>query len=735
MRPRIYDSRFLKSKGYNVVWMRTMAYRSECLVHLEAFPFDDQVCSLIFLDEIDQLLHLTYPATGDPAPARDQFATNQEFYEIRNLSWIYGYNASSNGVGAYGAGLVSSAQFFFLLKRKAHFYILNFVWPLILTVTFSYLSFWLPFEWFDRVSLTVTICTAIFDIVWLIMELRPAVASEAWIDGLQSKCIMLTALPAVETIILSHVVGLLRKWELNEKKQQGRMKRLWKQLQEVEISKAKELLTRREWSIFHANLVRLAHQRNPVLWSDNNSVMDLSSKSSLPELTLNYDVDTDPVSRTRTRLKSHFRTGHRKRLRTFWRRRDVAPIGAILVTSTSSSELSAMPNDMSEISPDFSREGMRLRFALSPEHGATFPIEGSSPLRRRVTMHQLQRKNTMFDSDPDRPSQFRREGSFAYGRPRISSGDSKSMRMASGDEAPQGARYRRLETRRRPPSRALSLFSVDENVAEDKGMAFRRRQANTMRPPPPRDFGKVKQRQFKGYEASSSTSLSAEIQRRRLRSPRRAATRELPLSRLNTRFSASLRKSLSPATTLGSVAQNSKETEKDESMTAKTKDKHSSEDPNLESCALFDLPEVQVPFSSSLPYFIDRLMQISFPGWLAAAFIAQSGVIMGNWREILSSMSGTTSASSAVMAWFFLVGFTFMWTTSLYSYLMTNCKLVSPLAHERPEDENSINLGEKELSSIFVSQSNLNKFASRNEKSLSETTTSTDSLSVHEAEK
>lgn len=123
----------------------------------------------------------------------------------------------------------SHVQYFFVVERNGHYFILNFVFPLIITVTFSYLCFWLPFELFDRVALTVTIATAIFDICWVIIELRPKVAQESWMDLFQAKCIVLTALPAVETIVLSHVIYLIEKRQLLREAKELEIKSLLKQ--------------------------------------------------------------------------------------------------------------------------------------------------------------------------------------------------------------------------------------------------------------------------------------------------------------------------------------------------------------------------------------------------------------------------------------------------------------------------------------------------------------------------
>lgn len=70
---------------------------------------------------------------------------------------------------------------------------------------FGYLSFWLPFYWYDRIVLSVSIVLTVFAVMLFTANARPPMGDDTWLDIYQAGCIVLCTIPAIETVVISHL--------------------------------------------------------------------------------------------------------------------------------------------------------------------------------------------------------------------------------------------------------------------------------------------------------------------------------------------------------------------------------------------------------------------------------------------------------------------------------------------------------------------------------------------------
>eukprot|EP01054_Gregarina_sp_Poly1_P000236 Gregarina_sp_Poly_1__235@NODE_1054_length_5221_cov_28_606131_g247_i1_p1_GENE_NODE_1054_length_5221_cov_28_606131_g247_i1NODE_1054_length_5221_cov_28_606131_g247_i1_p1_ORF_typecomplete_len1049_score184_92Neur_chan_memb/PF02932_16/2_8e12Neur_chan_memb/PF02932_16/2e03Neur_chan_LBD/PF02931_23/3_9e10PMT_4TMC/PF16192_5/0_32PMT_4TMC/PF16192_5/56Sirohm_synth_C/PF14823_6/0_46MerC/PF03203_14/6_1e02MerC/PF03203_14/1_6_NODE_1054_length_5221_cov_28_606131_g247_i114464592 len=195
----LFDQTFLRAKGYNVYWARQLVLRAVCPPYVSMFPFDIQYCPFDFEIYGLPIERFTYSFThgGFPAVVESSFPNEAEVWSVENAV-VHPLSESMTDV-------TTNLRYLIILSRDPDYYISNFVWPLALVTLFGYLSFWLPFQMYDRVNLSVTILLAVFAIMFITADARPPLGHDTWLDIYQAGCIALSMIPAVETIIISRL--------------------------------------------------------------------------------------------------------------------------------------------------------------------------------------------------------------------------------------------------------------------------------------------------------------------------------------------------------------------------------------------------------------------------------------------------------------------------------------------------------------------------------------------------
>ncbi|PAV59885.1 hypothetical protein WR25_19795 [Diploscapter pachys] len=172
-----------------MLWVPPAIYKSSCIIDVEYFPFDEQICDLVFGS-------WTYNA--------DEIKL--EFVETEMID-VSEYQASSIwdliDAPASLVNLRSQAVFHVRIRRKTLFYTVVLIIPTVVMAFLSVAVFFLPTDSTEKMTLTISVLLSIVVFLLLVSKILPPTSSTI---PLMAKYLLLTFVLNVITILVTVII-------------------------------------------------------------------------------------------------------------------------------------------------------------------------------------------------------------------------------------------------------------------------------------------------------------------------------------------------------------------------------------------------------------------------------------------------------------------------------------------------------------------------------------------------
>ncbi|XP_065531978.1 neuronal acetylcholine receptor subunit alpha-10 isoform X2 [Lathamus discolor] len=187
----------LRSDGL-ILWDAPAITKSSCKVDVSYFPFDAQRCRLTFG---------SWTHNGNQIDLRNRLDAGDLTDFVENVEWeVLGMPATRNVV-TYGccSEPYPDVTYTLLLRRRASFYIFNLLLPCLMVSFLAPLSFYLPADSGEKVSLGVTVLLALTVFQLLVAESMPPSESVPLIGKYYIATMTMIAASTALTILIMNV--------------------------------------------------------------------------------------------------------------------------------------------------------------------------------------------------------------------------------------------------------------------------------------------------------------------------------------------------------------------------------------------------------------------------------------------------------------------------------------------------------------------------------------------------
>lgn len=153
----------LKHDG-QVSWLAPVQIKTECKINVKYFPFDEQVCNIIF----GSWTYHGYKVDLNPLDVGiENFVENTEW------KLIEGYFTRQEKVYPCCKEPYPSITMHIRIRRRALFYLFNLVIPCVVIALLASLAFFLPSNNGERISLVVTVLLSLTVYMLIVSETMP----------------------------------------------------------------------------------------------------------------------------------------------------------------------------------------------------------------------------------------------------------------------------------------------------------------------------------------------------------------------------------------------------------------------------------------------------------------------------------------------------------------------------------------------------------------------------------
>ncbi|XP_062492584.1 neuronal acetylcholine receptor subunit alpha-10 isoform X1 [Pezoporus occidentalis] len=187
----------LRSDGL-ILWDAPAITKSSCKVDVSYFPFDGQRCRLTFG---------SWTYNGNQIDLRNRLDAGDLTDFVENVEWeVLGMPATRNVV-TYGccSEPYPDVTYTLLLRRRASFYVFNLLLPCLMVSFLAPLSFYLPADSGEKVSLGVTVLLALTVFQLLVAESMPPSESVPLIGKYYIATMTMIAASTALTILIMNV--------------------------------------------------------------------------------------------------------------------------------------------------------------------------------------------------------------------------------------------------------------------------------------------------------------------------------------------------------------------------------------------------------------------------------------------------------------------------------------------------------------------------------------------------
>jgi hypothetical protein len=200
---QVYDKAHTAMDGgqpvkFNVFYSRPCTFNFKCAVSMTDFPFDAHHCKMTFEPWVDNMIRFRV--------LKDLVAdsTVTKTYEVIILE----PQESTVTYAGNGFARWPNIEVPVVLRRFAHYYIVNFIIPLLCMILMAWITFWIPLESMERIAYATTMLLSVIATNFITADKRPATSGSMWLDYFQNACFLAALFPVIETIVLHRLMSL-----------------------------------------------------------------------------------------------------------------------------------------------------------------------------------------------------------------------------------------------------------------------------------------------------------------------------------------------------------------------------------------------------------------------------------------------------------------------------------------------------------------------------------------------
>jgi hypothetical protein len=165
---------------FNVMLVTPCVFKVRCDISAAYFPFDTNVCPLMFEPWSSNFLRLQIAADAMKSQV------NLPEFNVRMYS-----ATTENIVEHTTGGKWPRVTIKVEIARHAHYYVVNIVCPILLLVVVCWFTLWVPIGLADRVAYMMTLVLTGMATTSMNAERRPATDTDTWLDDFQTTALLL----------------------------------------------------------------------------------------------------------------------------------------------------------------------------------------------------------------------------------------------------------------------------------------------------------------------------------------------------------------------------------------------------------------------------------------------------------------------------------------------------------------------------------------------------------------
>mmetsp|Transcript_116922 Transcript_116922/g.261421 ORF Transcript_116922/g.261421 Transcript_116922/m.261421 type:complete len:548 (-) Transcript_116922:31-1674(-) len=196
----IADDAFKKETGVNVLWRRRINMKSRCGIDMTRFPFDQQQCSIIIGSWASSRRQMLLVPQGTHQKLDFGGSIHTSEFRVLNITVVkkdvYMRNAAER---------FEEIQYVLTLERYAHFYIVNFILPMMAVTMLTVATMWMTSPG-TRMNSGTRLLLCIVQIMNITASWRPANERDIWLDRFQSHCLALSMAAVLQSLVMDYLL-------------------------------------------------------------------------------------------------------------------------------------------------------------------------------------------------------------------------------------------------------------------------------------------------------------------------------------------------------------------------------------------------------------------------------------------------------------------------------------------------------------------------------------------------
>lgn len=194
------DTNAIISDSGEVLWMFPAVVKTYCTLYVRHFPFDHQLCSLVFI---------SWTFNGFKVNVTYNESENQAvYYTPRNQEWYVDRVTVVRNEMVYACcpEPYPDVTFTIHMTRRSLFYVVNLIFPCLLIYAVSILGFFLPVESGQKVNLEITILLALVVFLLIVGETLPPTPDSIPVLGiLFGLTMIMVSISLVMSVIVTNI--------------------------------------------------------------------------------------------------------------------------------------------------------------------------------------------------------------------------------------------------------------------------------------------------------------------------------------------------------------------------------------------------------------------------------------------------------------------------------------------------------------------------------------------------
>ncbi|CAK0902743.1 unnamed protein product, partial [Prorocentrum cordatum] len=192
------DNNFRVRTGVNVLWSHPVDVQTICSARMNDYPFDVQECEIV----VGSWSYSNRQMLLRPQPyfLEEEGVHSREF----TVDNIIVTQREKKNKATYQT--FDEVVYRVRLKRFAHFYVINFILPMISLTALTVATMWMtPGNAGVRVNASSLVLVCTISAIFITAPSRPAVHGDIWMDSFQSHCLALSFASLLQSVFVDYV--------------------------------------------------------------------------------------------------------------------------------------------------------------------------------------------------------------------------------------------------------------------------------------------------------------------------------------------------------------------------------------------------------------------------------------------------------------------------------------------------------------------------------------------------